>query len=90
MSVMSEMNTALSEVVSEMIRSVGKENWQYRDLPKMTNDLFNKVITIIGSDNIVWITFTKSQHKGETYQRGQLWISPIGLENLRNWIATSD
>ncbi len=40
----------------EIAESVGKPDWTYHDLPKMKKDNFDAIISIIGEDNICWIT----------------------------------
>ena len=57
------------------------DGWVYRDLPRMSPDYFDQLVSIIGSDNIVWLT--KADY-GDT-KRGQLLISPVGMKNLSDY-----
>lgn len=61
----------------ETIRADG---WEYRDLPRMTPELFDRFIGIVGEANIRWLSFA---NYGAT-MRGQCFISPVGLQNLRD------
>jgi hypothetical protein len=59
------------------------DGWEYRDLPRMTPEYFDKLIEIIGEKNIRWLTFADY---GDT-KRGQFFISPDGLKNVRAHVA---
>lgn len=62
--------------VGETIRADG---WVYRDLDRMTPDAWEQLRGIIGDENIrmmTWANYGKSV-------RGQIWISPTGIENLK-------
>lgn len=60
------------------------DGWEYRDLPRMTPEYFDKLIGIIGEENIRWLT---QADYGDT-KRGQMFVSPNGLENVRKYAAT--
>jgi len=55
------------------------DGWQYRDLPRMTQDAFDCLLDIIGEGNVRWLSFARY---GSTV-RGQCFISPAGIENMR-------
>lgn len=55
------------------------DGWVYRDLPKLSYEMFDKLVAMIGEENIVWLT----QADYGTSKRGQLLVSPAGMENIR-------
>lgn len=55
------------------------EGWQYRDLPRMTYEAFDKFVSIVGEENIRWLTLADYGNA----KRGQLIISPAGFENMK-------
>lgn len=66
----------------ETIRADG---WVYRDLDRMTPDAWDELHCVIGADNIrfmTWANYGKSV-------RGQIWISPAGMDNLRAVLTKS-
>jgi hypothetical protein len=60
------------------------DGWVYRDLPRMTPDAMEFLLSIIGDENIKFMTMAK--YTGGAV-RGQVWISPIGVENMKTHIA---
>lgn len=88
MSVDKEEITHLNDFLTKLFdvglpRPPGKENWVYRDLPKMREDFFDKFVELVGSENIAWITQAKYEYEDGIYKRGQLFISPEGIERLK-------
>lgn len=55
--------------------------WHYRDLPRMTPELMETFIGVVGEENMKWLTFADY---GDS-QRGQLLISPQGMANISEW-----
>ena len=62
----------------ETIRADG---WVYRDLPRVTRDVFDTLLGIVGEGNIKFMTFADY---GDAV-RGQVWISPKGMENMEEY-----
>lgn len=56
------------------------DGWEYRDLPRMTPEYFDKFVALIGEENIRWLTLAEC---GDGCKRGQLFVSPTGLERAR-------
>lgn len=54
------------------------DGWVYRDLPRMSPEYFDQLVSIIGSTNIVWLS---TADYGDM-KRGQLLVSPEGMKNL--------
>jgi hypothetical protein len=82
-------NDALSAAMdAAMPRPEGKEDWSYRDLPKVREDFFAELLALIGEENIHWLTRAQYVHDGEVFKRGQMFVSPAGLERLRVHIAS--
>lgn len=71
----------MQEMEQALAKSLGKPDWTYRDLPRMTRESLDRMIQIIGEEEIYWITFADY---GESV-RGQLLISPVGMEALRQY-----
>lgn len=61
-------------------KNLRAEGWAYRDLPRMTPEYFDKFTEIVGADNIEWLTRAE-YHDGS--KRGQLFISPAGMDRLK-------
>lgn len=57
-----------------------EQGYAYKDLPRLSLEYFDKFIELVGEDNIVWLTFADY---GDA-KRGQVLISPEGLERIRN------
>lgn len=77
------LSDAFADFLSEhMPRPKGKEDWHYRDLPQMREDFFNDFVELIGEENIVWLTRAQYQHEDGLYKRGQLFMSPEGMERV--------
>jgi hypothetical protein len=62
------------------------DGWVYRDLPCMTQEAFNKFLDILGEENARFLTFARYSDKAV---RGQLLISPAGMERLKAHSALS-
>lgn len=76
-----DLDRAVNDVLSDWLPAhMGKPDWEYRDLPRMTPEFFAKFVDLVGEDNILWIT--KASYKDGT-QRGQLLVSPEGLKRAR-------
>lgn len=84
-----DLNNALTDLLSETPKPPGMEDWEYRDLPKMRSDFFDQFVELIGEENIRWITKAHYVRNGETYERGQMWVSPAGLDRARAHTAAS-
>ena len=67
-----------------MQKMTNKPGWRYHDLPRLSYEAFNKFIELAGEGNLHWITFALYPAKGEmpATKRGQVMISPDGLERL--------
>lgn len=61
------------------------DGWEYRDLPRMTHECMDEFRRIVGEDNIRWLSFSDYGRA----VRGQLFISPNGLERMREHVLRS-
>jgi hypothetical protein len=52
---------------------VGRPDWLYHDLPRMSQEQIDEFINRVGEDNIFWLTFADY---GNGQMRGQCLISP--------------
>jgi hypothetical protein len=59
------------------------DGWQYRDLPRMTEDALEKLMGIIGSENLRWLTQARYETEQGVAVRGQCLISPAGFANMK-------
>ena len=59
------------------------ERWQYCDLPRVSIPVFKQFIAMAGADNIRLLSLSC----GPDWKRGQLYISPKGLANLRGSVT---
>ena len=59
------------------------DGWVYRDLPRMTQEAMGILLGVIGEDNYEFLTSAKYPDKEHGVAvRGQVMISPLGMENL--------
>ena len=67
------------------------DGWKYRDLPKLSPEMWDYLISIIGEENYVCLTIAEHFEDSQLIaKRGQLLISPTGMENLARHIATKN
>lgn len=64
-----------------MLDELIEKGWVYRDLPRMSPELFDKFIEIVGDENIKWLT--KADY-GDS-KRGQLMVNPEGLRRAAEY-----
>jgi len=60
-----------------------KDGWVYRDLPRMTEGAMEKILSVIGEENVKWLTrarYPNTEHGVAV--RGQILINPQGMQNL--------
>lgn len=55
------------------------DGWTYRDLPRMTQEAFDKFLGVLGEENARFLTFARYP---DGAVRGQLLLSPAGMERL--------
>ena len=55
------------------------QGWVYRDLPRISPEFFEILIKTIGEENIRWLSMADYGNA----KRGQCFISPKGIENLK-------
>lgn len=55
------------------------DGWQYRDLPRLSYEMFDYFVSIVGEENIRWLTMADYGNS----KRGQLFISPTGFANMK-------
>lgn len=61
------------------------DGWEYRDVPtRMRPDLWDEFLDIIGAGNYRLLTLATYE---DGYKRGQMFVSPDGLKNLREYDA---
>lgn len=80
------MSELLNQEQEYMRQGTGLTDWTYRDLPKLSVSAFDMFCAIVGEENLRWLT--KAEYKypnGKVAKRGQVMISPVGMENLRQY-----
>lgn len=62
------------------------DGWQYRDTPPMLPHFWDELLGVIGEGNYRLLTYVEYTYKGDDrlYKRGQMFISPAGLTNLKD------
>jgi hypothetical protein len=76
----------LNVIVGEgLAKSMGKPDWTYFDLPNMSLEYFEQLRDIIGQDDIYFITYMNRVQDGISWHRGQVLISPTGMDNIREY-----
>lgn len=74
-----------------MAESLGKPDWLYGDLPKLTREYFDKFIELVGEENIQWITYAEypanfaKWNNPEPLYRGQYLVSPDGQARAKKY-----
>ena len=83
---MAEIGAALDNALQEALIESQPElaGWTYRDLPRMTKRCLDDLIGVLGESNIKFITFADY---GNNSVRGQVMISPDGMNNLKEFCA---
>lgn len=64
----------------------GKEDWEFRDISWIREDLWDDLINnILGRENVSIMAASARNFKDTpgNFVRGQIFISPIGMERLR-------
>lgn len=80
----------LEDAETEWAReATGLTDWHYRDLPQMAPEFFDKFVDLAGEDNLRWITLAERPWPdGSRTRRGQVMISPEGMERIAAYNAT--
>ena len=95
---MMSVGEAMQAAYDDPAKSMGKEGWVYRDIPRMSECTWDNLLGWIGEDNYEILAYTsgdcitsKDPVTGEyksipidPWIRGQILISPAGIENLKN------
>jgi len=58
--------------------TIRADGWKYRDWPWSDREVFNRVMELIGEENVKWLAFTSQGDR----VRGQCFLSPVALERL--------
>ena len=67
----------LDETLAKSLpESMGFPDWTYKDLPRMLPSVKDEFISLVGEDNIKWITFANYD---DGSVRGQVLLSPIAM-----------
>ncbi len=62
------------------------EGWKYVDFPMLDVDLWRGMISAIGENNIKLLTFARYERpNGSVAMRGQSFLSPQGVDNMKQW-----
>lgn len=79
---------ALQPPIPEPYKSQG---WVYRDLPgKLSPEMWDHFLEILGPDNYTILAMSESKDPENPWKRGQFFISPQGMENLKAHTATKN
>ena len=63
------------------------DGWKYKDFPPMLQEYWDYFLAIFGEGNYRLLTFMERTFKDDErlYVRGQMYISPTGLENVKKY-----
>lgn len=68
----------------EFNRVFNVEGWTLRDIPWMTQPLWDQFIDMVQEDNLkIGTMSTREDWEGGPFARGMVLISPQGMENIR-------
>jgi hypothetical protein len=61
------------------------DGWQYRDTPPMLEKFWKELLGVIGEGNYRLLSFMERTFKDDPrlFVRGQMLVSPKGIENLK-------
>ena len=69
----------LDEGLKSLPETLGFPDWTYKDLPRMTPEVKDDFVAMIGEENIQWITFADYD---DGSVRGQVLLSPVAMAIL--------
>lgn len=77
----------LLEQEQEFMRAqTGLHDWTYKDLPKLSVGVLEMFRAVAGDENLRWLSQAEYRYpNGSVAVRGQVMISPAGMENLRQY-----
>lgn len=61
-------------------------DWRYKDVALTTKTAWLELLDILGPDNYRILVFSERAHKGDQLCRGQIMVSPTGMENAAKYI----
>lgn len=65
------------------------DGWVYRDMPGvMLLEYWETLLAAMGEGHYRILAETHLTRDGQEWRRGQLLISPTGIENLKTWLAS--
>lgn len=70
----------------EIAKAAGKEGWLYKDVGWMSNGDWKRFEAIAGDGNVQWLVWTSKEDR----RRGQILVSPDGVEKLRAYHETPE
>ena len=73
---LNQLAMMMDEAMKSLPASMGFPDWTYKDLPRMTPELKDEFVELIGEENIKWITFAEYD---DGSVRGQVILSPIAM-----------
>ena len=59
-------------------------DWQYRELPFMLFEYWQKLVDTIGENNLLIVSGTIMQENNKSFRRASVMISPEGMKNIKN------
>lgn len=77
---MHEFLKKLDDIHGQIATDLGFPGWTYRDLPFMTTQIMDKLIELVGRDEIYFITHMRDTND---YVRGQVLFSPLAIERMK-------
>lgn len=67
------------------------QGYVYRDIPgKLSPEMWDKLLAIFGEGNYVLLASSESKDPANPWKRGQFFLSPQALENLKAHTATKN
>ena len=79
-----KMFVAREEMEASFNKQLGTDGWVYRDIPRLLNADWDKFLGIVGDGNHKLLVGSSNGTK----RRGQIMISPAGMERLKEHAAS--
>jgi hypothetical protein len=70
-----------------MRETMGLPDWSFREIPWTSDHLFQEFVSVIGDDNIRFMTISSRKQDDLVFTRASALISPDGMENLKQFIS---
>ena len=58
------------------------DGYTYKDLPRVSIEIFQEFVELVGGENLVWLSYAKYIQGDAQKVRGQVLVSPEGMKKI--------